>query len=205
MRHLKYVFFFVVLLLAFVLGWWGKSELDRPPETEVKAEVAVGMLQNVLKLATVEQELSEVLTRRQFRSYDWEVFSGKMIYKLQGRVAAGYDLEGMTIGVDSLEKKLTISGLHAPELLYTEVDVQFYDISEGLFFEFGEEDYNQVMRIGKQELIKAAKENGILDQAGKQGEEALGHLRQVLEAIGWELELVPHKRLPGFLEELESR
>lgn len=204
MRNLKYFFFLVLLLLVFVLGWWGKARMDKAPKTEIEAEVALGMLQNVLKLATVEQELSEVLTRRQFRSYDWDVFSGKMIYKLHGKVAAGYDLEGMDIRIDSLEKKVTISGMNAPELLYVDADIQFYDITEGLFFEFEEDDYNQIMRIGKQELIKAAKDNGILERAVKKGSEALNHLKEVLRAVGWELELVPHKRLPGFLEESSS-
>lgn len=205
MRNLKYLLFLVVLPLVFALGWWGKSRMDSAKSAEVEAEVALGMLQNVLKLATVEQELSEVLTRRQFRSYNWELFSGKMIYKLEGKVAAGYDLEGMNVQIDSLEKKVTISGMNTPQLLYVESDVQFYDISEGLFFEFGEDDYNEIMRIGKQELIRAAKENGILKQAEEQGAEAAEHLGQVLQAVGWELEIVPHKRLPGFLEESRSR
>ncbi|HKK87799.1 MAG TPA: DUF4230 domain-containing protein [Saprospiraceae bacterium] len=204
MRNLKNLFFLILLLLVFALGWWGKARIDKTSKTEIEAEVAIGMLQNVLKLATVEQELSEVLTRRQFRSYDWDVFSGKMIYKLQGKVAAGYDLEGMNIRIDSLEKKVTISGMNAPELLYVEADIQFYDITEGLFFEFEEDDYNQIMRIGKQELIKAAKDNGILEQASKKGSEALNHLKEVLQTVGWELELEPYKRLPGFLEESNS-
>ena len=201
MRNLKYFLGLLLLLMAFGMGWWVNQGMHKQVKPEVQAHVALGMLRNVLKLATVEQEISEVLTRRQFRSYDWEVFSGRMIYKVHGKVAAGYDFEGLSIVVDSLNKKVTISGLNEAELLYVDADVQFYDIDEGLFFEFAEEDYNQVMHIGRQELIKAAKENGILNQAHKQGMEALDHLHKVLFSVGWELDVVPHKRLPGFLKE----
>lgn len=150
-------------------------------------------------MTMVEQQISEVLTRRQFSGYNWDILSGKIIYKVEGKVAAGYDLEGIRIDMDSLNRRIIISGIQDPQLLYVESDVQFYDVREGLFFEFSENDYNELMDLAESELRRSAREGGILIRAQEQFSENLEQISLAVESLGWKLEIKETSRLPDHL------
>ncbi len=173
------------LVLAFFLGWYFRSNLFPGSSTKTDINLVMNTFKEVANLSTVEMPLSEILSHKKYYTYDWDIFSGKLIYKATGKVVAGIDVEELNLEIDSLTKTVYFNRNIEPKIHYVECDISYYDIQEGLFFSFESEDFNEVQKIGKETLSEAAQKSDILQIAEKRWEQILTQFENLLKASGW--------------------
>lgn len=187
MRSVNYLIAFLAFALCILLGWWLRSQWSSSSNQQSEINIAINTFQEVARLATVEMPIEEILSHEKYNSYDWDIFSGKMIYKASGKVVAGINLDDLNIEIDSTKRVIYFHRHPKPEILYVESDISYYDIQEGLFFSFESEDFNEVQRIGRDALLKAAKESNVSDLAEQKWEQVLSNFEPLLQALGWKV------------------
>ncbi len=181
------------MLLAGLVGWQ-LSDFAARPLTDVTSTTVINQIKKVAKLVTVEGNISEVYTHKDKVPFmGWGPYSEKKaMIKVEAKVLAGYDLQKMTYKIDEKTKTITITSLPNPEIMSIDDDLSYYDISEGYWNSFSEEDYNKINRKIKEYIRQVAQEGEVMDAAQKQGIDLLVSMQELVSLSGWKL-VLPQK------------
>lgn len=185
----------IILLGIFTFGAWVAKLYYQEPEitTETDATVLIQNIKDVCKLVTVEANLQEIYDEKSNRNVTVYLplptnftFSKKASIEVSGKVLVGYDLEKITLDVDSINKVLYIRNLPNPEIISIEHDVKYRSLDESFFNEFTPKDFTQLNKSAKAVLKQKAIEEKLLDRAEEQGNEVLKVIQFMAKGFGWE-------------------
>lgn len=159
---------------------------------QVSAAVLLERVRPVLKLTTVEGEFVELYNHTD--SWDWGYsipgFTEKRaILRVKARVSVGYDLNGLRVSTDEVTHTITLEAPPNPQVLSVEHDVDYYDLSEGLFNTFSPQELTSVSAKAKQQVIDKLPQSGLFAEAEKQRDEVVKVVRTLVESAGWKLEV----------------
>lgn len=197
-RSLLSVFF---LLIAFLLGTYlVYTILDNEPEErrQVEATVLLEKVRQVCQLVTVEGNLREIYneeTSRDFTVYlplptKW-TFTKSALLEVQGKVLVGYDMEGITVDIDSASRVVTLRNLPEPTILAIDHELVYRDLEESWFNSFTPADYTQLNRNAKEVLRRKAYESELIEEARRQGNAIIESIRFMAEAVGYAVVVEP--------------
>lgn len=193
----------LALLLFVGLQWYKLITADDQEVRTVEATILLEQIREVCKLVTVEAEFSELYTEKNMREVTlylpiptyWE-FTKEAIIEVRGRVLVGYDMEQLSIKVDSLNRRVTLSNLPNPDILAVDHELAYRNLEESFFNSFTPDDYTQLNRNAKEALRKQAYESGLLERARTEGNTMLESIRFLVENMGWTLEYEQPASLP---------
>ncbi|MEO5581978.1 MAG: DUF4230 domain-containing protein [Saprospiraceae bacterium] len=173
------------LVIGFqIYEWWqSKSKLHE----RQSATILLEHIQKVAKLTTVEGSFSEIYEKSSFKYFDISPFQKKVLVRVKAKVSAGYDFNQMSIEVDSTSKSIWINALPEPQILSIDHDLDYYDVSEGLFTSLDRTDYNQIQIDAKELIRKKALESNLLAEAQAQGNDFMDMIKFIVESSGWQL------------------
>ena len=182
----------VLVLIAFGAGVIiSKSWFKWPNPTVIEQQSAIlEKINAVNKLVTIEGVFSEIYDYKDYYGYDWWPFRKKALIRVKARIIAGYDLSQATVESFPDEKRIVISNVPHADIISTEHDLDYYDISDGTFNRFSREDLNALNAKAKSFVIEQAKESQLLEKAEVQGKHLLETLQFMVESSGWSLELI---------------
>ncbi|MBL0109335.1 MAG: DUF4230 domain-containing protein [Saprospiraceae bacterium] len=187
-KNLLYGLSAALLLTLILLGymWWqSRSGIH----VETRSSILLERIQKVAKLTTVEGQFSEIYEKTSFKYFRYFSFQKKYWSGVKATVAAGFDFNHLSLEIDSLHKIIYINSLPDPQILSIDHDLDYYDISEGLFTSFTVQDYNQIQVEAKALIKQKASESQLLSEAGVQGQEFLEMVRLIAQSAGWELKV----------------
>ncbi len=180
---------FGLLLIAISAGMW--FYMKNHYFEAIKAEnttIVLEKIKTVTKLISVEGQFSELYNYKESYDYDFfNLFSKKIILRVNAKVSVGYDFEKINISVDSLSKTVTFNELPQAEILSIDHDIDYYDISEGTFSSFTPEEYNAIQKKAKNLIANKAKNTPLIAEAEKQKAEYLKMIDMALTSAGWKL------------------
>lgn len=187
----------LALIAAAGIGYWVASSLYKKKVEEQitsNATVLLEKIQKVCKLVTIEGQFSELYDEtniRQFTLYlplptTWK-FSKQAIIKVNGTVLVGYDMEKVSLAVDSASREIRLSNLPQPSILSIDHSMEYKNLEESFFNSFEIEDYNRLNKNAKAVLAEKAKESGLLEEARQQGNQMIDAIRFMVESAGWTL------------------
>ncbi len=188
----------IVLLGVFLFGIWSARIYYQEPETttETDATVLLQNIKDVCKLVTVEAELQEIYDEKSNRNVTVYLplptnftFSKKASIEVYGKVLVGYDLEKVTIDVDSTNKILYIRNLPNPEIISIEHDVKYRSLDESFFNSFTPNDFTQLNKSAKAVLKQKAIEEKLFERAEEQGSEVLRVIQFMAGGFGWDAKI----------------
>lgn len=189
------------LTAVLIAGFWIGRSLYRQREAEtaqVQSQVLLERIENVAKLITVEGYFSEIYDFKDYWRFDWAPFQRKALLRVKAKVSVGYDLSKMEVKARPEEKLIVISNLPDPEILSIDHDLDYYDISEGVFTSFKAADYTRMSQGAKAAIEQQALKSDLLLSAEKQAGDLLDLMRFMVESAGWRLEF---ERAPEKLKE----
>jgi hypothetical protein len=82
-----------------------------------------------------------------------------------------------------------INELPEPQILSIDHDLDYYDVSEGLFTSFDETDYNQIQTDAKELIRTKAMQSNLLAEAQVQANDLMDMIRLIVESAGWQLKV----------------
>jgi len=181
---------FLLIIGTFILaGLWVymKNHMFEVRKAE-NTTIVLEKIKTVTKLISVEGQFSELYNYKESYEYDFfNLFSKKILLRVNARVSVGYDFEKVNISIDSLNKTVTLNELPQPEILSIDHDLDYYDISEGTFNSFTNEEYNMINRKAKELIASKAKNTPLLATAEKQKSEYISMMEMALQSAGWKL------------------
>lgn len=188
----KRLFWIIGLLLCFGAGvlvtqYFYSFRIEEKVEQD--ADVLLERVKTVAKLVTVEGYFSEIYNYKDYWGYDWGIFRKKALMRVKAKVSVGYDLSTMEIKADEATRTIILSNLPEPELISIEHDIDYYDLQQGTFNSFKEEDYNKLNANAKRYIEERAKDGELFEEAKKQGNEMLDLIQFITESTGWSVKL----------------
>lgn len=157
--------------------------IHRTPEKETIDRFAVvEAVRKVLKVATIETQIAEVVTYRDVKPFLWFFSSEKnAIIRVRGKVLAGFDLTSkrLDIRLDERSRKVQVR-LPRATVLTIDPTIEILDEKSGWQNPVTREDRNLWLRWARGDLRRAALDSGILARAESNARELLGTI-----AGGW--------------------
>lgn len=193
----------IILLLGAVVGgvlmneygqFWQKATQEVVTDN---SNVLLEKIQKVYKMVVVEGEFAEILDRKEYIGWDFPGLRKRALVKVKGKVAVGYNLEGLKIDFDQPNRLMTISNLPSPEILSIDTDIQYYDIENGMFNSFTPQELSQLNTAAKDTIRAAAMRSPLMSKAREQAGEMFGFITQVAQESGW---TVKYATLPPSVE-----
>lgn len=191
MRDLKNILIIVLaLLLLLVVGggitWMRNFEYRKSVE---ESEVILNQVRNVQKLIAVEGYFSEIYSHKDYYGFDIPLLRKKALVRVKAKASVGFDLSQLNPRTDPAAKILHISKFPEPELLSLDHNLDYYDITQGTFNYFTTKDYNIINRRAKSFIETQVARSELMDQAKKQSMRTLETIREIVEGMGWTLEV----------------
>jgi hypothetical protein len=194
---MRRIFLGVILAVALLgLGAWLSWRWQAPGESrqQVEATVLLERVREVCQLVTVEAQLNEVYNETNIREVtlylpiptQWE-FSKRAMLEVQARVLVGYNMEQVSIKIDSTAKLITLSNLPEPTILAIDHELKYRDLEESFFNSFSPEDYTQLNANAKAVIREKAATSGLLEEAREQGNAMLNAIEFMARSMGWEV------------------
>lgn len=143
------------------------------------------------KMIVAEQMFSDVYSHKNSLYFpglqDYFSFDKKVLFLVNAKVQAVYDLKKMDIQVDSVQKTIFIN--RVPELeIQTFPDVRFYDMEQSRFNSFDKDELNSIKDRAVAHIEKSIDREKIQREAHDQLIENLGELYLVAKTYGWKIE-----------------
>ncbi len=150
--------------------------------------VLIEKIKEVTKLISIEGYFSEVYENKEYWGYDFSPLRKKALIRVKAKVSVGYDFTNLKIQSFPDEKIIRIGQLPDPEVLSIDHDLDYYDISEGSFNSFNEQDFNKMNAEAKAKIEKAAIASDLLLKAEKQSAKIFNMMELIVESSGWKIE-----------------
>lgn len=158
-------------------------------KTEEQSVVLLEKIRNVSKLITVESDFSEIMHYSDAKNILLNLLSShkKAIVLANSKVMVGFDMKQMRIEPNPKNKLLTITHFPEPEVLSIETDVEYYDVSNGLFNKFAAADLTQLNKKVRENIQSKIPESGVLQTAHGKALETVKMIEQIVDTFGWKL------------------
>jgi len=182
----------VALVLVFGLGIFAAKKYYQFGEIVAtqNSQVLLERMKSVAKIVAVEGYFSEIYTHEDYYNFDLSPFRKKALLRVKAKVSVGYDLENMKIEANDVTKTISISRVPDPKILSIDHDVDYYDIQEGTFNSFSEQELTELNRRAKKFIEEKAKsdELGLLPAAEEQKLKMIESIKMIANTAGYEVE-----------------
>lgn len=184
-------FIYGLLLGAVVVGivFYFYRSFFVKNKTEEQSVVLLEKIRNVSKLITVESDFSEIMHYSDTKDILLNLLSShkKAIVLANSKVMVGFDMKEMRINPNPKNKLLTITHFPEPQVLSIETDVEYYDVSNGLFNKFAAADLTQLNKKVRENIQSKIPESGVLQTANGKALETIKMIEQIVDTFGWKL------------------
>jgi Protein of unknown function (DUF4230) len=170
-------------LYALYARWRGSETQLIKNESSVLLE----KIEKVFKVVLAEGHFSEIYDHMSEK----EVLFGltktnkKALIVAKAKVLVGFDFAKMQIRWHEGKRQMVVENWPEPEILAADTDYKFYDIEQGLFNRFSNEEYTQLLSDAKQTMHTKASASELPKIATRQ---LTVMMNQLAASMGWSIE-----------------
>lgn len=181
----KLVLAIIVILIIVGIGGYAKISMDR--KTNLLSNKIEENILKLVELSTVKYNYTNIVEyedKMQLSGITIPFTNKRFILKYSGYIKAGIDLS--TIEVNLKDKNTVEVKMNKAEIfenVIPEEDVYFYDERDSVFNKLSFKELYVVLIQEKEKMKEEVIEKGILNDAEKNGTEAI---KSLLEAMGFE-------------------
>ena len=170
-------------------------------KSEQQSVILLEKIRNVSKLITIESDFTEIMHHKDSMNLLLNLLKSdkKAIISSQSKVMVGFDLKLIKIKPDPKNKTLELTHFPPPQVLSIETQVEYYDISNGLFNKFDAADLTQINVKLRENIEAKIPQSGILNTAQEKALDTIRMIEQIVETFGWRL-LYHELELPQNIE-----
>lgn len=194
MRSLRQWIWVAIAIAALFLAFWFGGKIKWPqPKVSESSVVLLEKIRTVCKLVTAQGEFAEIYEYKESFPFESPLFSKKALMRVRATVSVGYDLSEINMQPDEKSHTLVISNLPPAEIIAVEHDLDYYDLTEGLFNRFSTEDYNTMNANAKEFIVSQVHKSTLMEAADEKRDELLEVIRYMVEQAGWKMLIVGDK------------
>lgn len=185
-KRIFYILGGLLLLFAgYQLGGFLKGLNQK--KTHEEAVVLLENIKKVTKLVAVEGYFSEVYDYKDYYAFDISPLRKKALVRVKAKVSVGYDFGNVKISADDKNKVINIGPIGSPQILSVDHSLDYYDISQGTFNTFTNDDYNRLNQNAKDFIISKVKQSDLMAKSSEQLDSILETLKALVESHGWKI------------------
>lgn len=144
MRRLRNLFLILFLLLGLLLGGFYLLEHFGQHHPQASSEVLLEQIRDVAKLVTNEGDFLEIYAYEDYWGYNISPLRKKALVRAKGHVLVGCNLDQVDMEIREDDHIIVLSHLPEPEILALEVEIDYYDLTQGTFNAFEPADLNRI-------------------------------------------------------------
>ncbi|MGB0884176.1 MAG: DUF4230 domain-containing protein [Flavobacteriales bacterium] len=154
---------------------------------EHEAHILLEEVKKVCKLVCVEGDFQEIFDTRSEKSHFFNTIKSqkKALLIVKAKALVGFDLSTLVFDLKTDEKTIILSHFPHSKLISLETDIQFYDISKGLFSRHSEVDLTELHNKSKELIVKKVELSKLHDLAKHQAMELLNLTAKMSKILGW--------------------
>ncbi|PWK24460.1 uncharacterized protein DUF4230 [Arcicella aurantiaca] len=162
-----------------------------------ESTVLLEKIEKVFKIVLAEGHFSEIYDHTSEKEvlFGLHTLNKKALIVAKAKVLVGFDFAKVKVRWEEGSRKMIIEEFPEPEILSTDSDYKFYDIDQGLFNKFKNEEYTALLADAKQTMQNKAIASELPKIAKKQ---AVVMLTQMASSMGWDIDF----RLPSAEQKL---
>ncbi|MEZ4840666.1 MAG: DUF4230 domain-containing protein [Flavobacteriaceae bacterium] len=159
-------------------------------KTEEQSVVLLQKIRNVSKMITVEGDFSEIMHFEDVKDVFLSLVTSrkKAIVLANAKVLIGFDMKKIKLSSNPEKKKLILEHFPSPEILSIESDIQYYDVSNGLFNKFAANDLSELNKKVKQNIEGKIPDSELLYSAKSKALDTVKMIEQLVSTFGWHLD-----------------
>ena len=181
----------IIALMALAMAFWFGTKLKWPePKVTESSIVLLEKVRTVCKLVTAEGQFAEIYEHKESFPFDIPLFSKKALIRVRAKVSVGYDLSKIIMEPDEKSHTLVISNIPPAEIISVEHDLDYYDLTEGLFNTFSTEDYNSINAKAKEFIVSQVHKSTLMTAADEKKAELIEVIRYMVEQAGWKVMII---------------
>lgn len=186
----KWIYIIGGILFGALLTYFIMKQFQAESSTN-ESHVIAYEIQKLNKLIVAEQTFSDVYSHKSSRSLpglsDYFSFDKKVLFLVNAKVQATYDMRKVEIEVDSINKIIHINKV-PPVELQVYPDVKFYDLEQSTFNSFKKDELNAIKERAVQHIEKTIDKPKLEREAHSQLIENLGEIYRVAKVYNWKIE-----------------
>lgn len=157
---------------------------------EEQSVVLLEKIRSVSKMITVEGDFSEIMHFEDVKDVFLSLVSSrkKAIVLANAKVLIGFDMKKIRLSANPDNKKLVLDHFPEPEILSIETDIQYYDVSHGLFNKFAAGDLSELNKKVKLNIQEKIPDSDLLYSAKSKALETVKMIEQLVSTFGWQLD-----------------
>ncbi|MDQ3016710.1 MAG: DUF4230 domain-containing protein [Bacteroidota bacterium] len=182
----------LITLCALGMAFWFGTKLKWPQtQTTESSIVLLERIRTVCKLVTAEGEFAEIYEYKENFAENipllsnQQLFGKKALVRVRAKVSVGYDLSKVNMEPNEKSQTLVISNIPPAEIISVEHDLDYYDLSTGIFSQFSTADYNKINANAKGFIISQVQKSSLMNAADDKRDELIGVIRYMVEQAGW--------------------
>jgi len=174
----------IVLLGAALL--WLRYRGEKKTSSEMNSVVVVEALKRVFKVVTAEGQFTEIVDFKDTKQrLSILPSTKKALIIVKAHVQMGYDFSQMKWDIDEDSGKIKLLSAPEPHILSISPDIKYYNIENGIFNKFTNEDFNAIQQQCTETIKEVAMNSDLPHLAAEQAQMLLGEMARVHR---WEIE-----------------
>jgi Protein of unknown function (DUF4230) len=183
-------FLFVIVGIIAGFGLYAVyAKFTTKEQTIIKTEstILLEKIEKVFKIVLAEGHFSEIYDHTSEKDilFGLTTLNKKALIVAKAKVLVGFDFAKVKIRWVEGSRKMIVESFPEPEILSVDSDYKFYDIDQGLFNKFNNEEYTQLLSDAKQTMQHKAIASELPRIAKKQ---AVVMLSQMASTMGWDID-----------------
>ena len=185
------IFFIITLVLGGSLGFGIFYVLTQKQNANKQlvqsSTILLERIDKVFKVVMAEGYFTEIFDYKDDKTY-WYLFknSKKALVIAKAKVLVGFDFAKMRYRIDEKTNKMVVEYFPDPEVLSIDTDYKFYDIENGLWNRFNQEDYTNLLVDAKQAMNEKALTSDLPRIANNQVQFMM---YQLAASMGWNVDM----------------
>lgn len=184
-------FFLGAIAMLFLFLIWNKLTHKADDKVQNDVYIITNQIRKMNKMVVIEQDFSSMqktkITSQLLGNPLLPSFQKEIITFTKTNAQVSYDLNQMKIDVDSVNKKLIIRQLPAPQIrIIPSVEIQSMD--DSFFNRFNENDLKKITQYAKDNAAKTVNQEQLKADGKKQLIENLDHIFVLAKALHYTIE-----------------
>lgn len=193
----------VIAWLLFQLRNLRKAQSD----TVTSSHTVIEGIKRVFKIVVAEGQLNEIYNYENTKKLlKFIPSTKKALVIVRAQVLIGYDINKCAWEIDDKKREIRLIDFPKPEILSIDSDFNYYYFEDDLFNVIGRKDLQQIQRLAKEQVKKAALQSGLMKIAADQMKLLLEEVTAVNQWVIRNTELIDDYKviLPEAEEEKEE-
>lgn len=185
----RFIAGFLIAALLLIGAWVIFSEKESKESLDESSALIQQQIEQVGKLIVTEGNFSQVFNFKNSQNLFLNILKSdkKALVVANAKVTVEYDLRQLETELDVENKTVILKKIPDPVInIYP--DIQYYDVKQDYFNQFGAADYNKIKNTVTERIRQKVDQSNLLDNSRERLMAELANIYILTKSLGWTLQ-----------------